>query len=169
MKNRMALLAALTVAGVALAGGFAQLSENQIGNGSNGMTYGQPPAADGGDGLALITPLFGTAQNYAILTIATSAGGNFQNASDLSWMRAASFDINPDGGGNYIWQGWPAFDIEVDGGLSGKTISKASFSWGPIQLPNLQPGARWMWFGENLQQSVTLDAGVSVRLQLYTP
>ncbi|HYM95813.1 MAG TPA: hypothetical protein VET26_00795 [Candidatus Sulfotelmatobacter sp.] len=183
MKKLAVVFAAsvLAIAAVAYAGGYSAFTQVQTGNGTNGMTYnsGSPAAGDGAGVVVSSTGL--PIQNYAKVSARCSSTNTFLNASDISWLRCQHLGQDPNSvpgasgsgaGTTFVWKRCPQFDIEIDGGQSGKNIAlnvnTLEFTVGPLPLGI--KGEAYSWTGENLQQSgAALDAGVGVAVELYAP
>lgn len=165
MKNLA--FAVLFISAIAFAGGYAAFTELQSGTGTNGMTYTPASATDG---VAYPTGTFGGPfnNNFARLTV-SGVAGVFQNATDLSWMRCQHLSANPDAGA-FSWNRCPQYDVEIDGGQSGKTIGLNTMQWViplTMQVNATSTTERYLWTGENIQQATTLDGGLNVGLELY--
>lgn len=147
-------------------------AETQSGNGTNGMTRAAPTLAT--EGLRASSTNFSVTQRptaqFAKVSIRASSTNTFQNAGDLSWMRAYHYAPSPrdSTGATYEWKRAGYLDFEVDGGQSGTKFSN-SMEFPPIgPLRVLTPTDRFLWACDNCQQSGTLDAGVSVAVEILT-
>lgn len=160
--------AALSMAAV----DYIFFAEAQSGNGTNGMTRAAPTAAT--EGVAVKSSAFSISEKplaqYARVSIRASSTNVFQNAGNLSWLRAYHYapDSRDSTGATYGWRRAGYLDVQVDGGSSG-TIFANSMEFPPIgPLPILTPSDRFIWACDNCQQSGTLDAGVTLAIELVT-
>lgn len=173
--TKIATLLAALVAGVAFAGDYIVFTQLQVGNGSNGMTQAAPSLATDGVGAQSSAFAFGSRPlaDFAKVSIRASSTNTFLNATDFSWMRCWHYGPDPMSAGALTWKRCSAYDLEVDGGQSGKAIALNVNTMefppvGPLIIET--PSTRYTWTGENLQQSgAALDAGVGVVVELITP
>lgn len=147
-------------------------AENQSGNGTNGMTRAAPTLAT--EGAPVKSSNFSVTDRplaqYAKVSIRAASTNVFQNASDLAWMRCYHYgpDARDSTGATYAWKRCGPADFEVDGGTGGKAFAN-SMEFGTITLPQpLTKNDRFLWACDNCQQSGTLDAGVSVGVEMLT-
>lgn len=147
-------------------------AETQSGNGTNGMTRAAPTLAT--EGIAVKSSNFSVTDRplaqYAKVSLRASSTNVLQNAGNLANMRCYHYgpDARDSTGATSAWKRCPSVDFLVDGGSSG-TVFANSMEFPTIALPQpLTKTDRFLWACDNCQQSGTLDAGVSVGIELVT-
>jgi hypothetical protein len=174
--KRIIFLAVLALGMFAYASDYMTAHFAQSGAGTEGMTSAAPSAAT--DGVAVQSSLNTISSqgrcpaNKAIVTVQAANGkGPFATSATQGYERGWAFLPNPDGGVS-AWTPMPELDIAIDGGaagvLGGQTAGANSISQS-LALPLLPSGARVMWQAENISQTVTLDAGTFLGIQLFAP
>lgn len=170
------ILFAAVIATAAIASDYIVGAETQSGNGTNGMTRAAPTLATEGVPVVTTNISIGTkpVATKARVTIRASGSNTFQNAANISYMRAYRYGMDPrdSTGATFIWQKAGALDFAVDGGTSGANgpLNQNVLTFGPIDLGGVdKSGNRYLWACENCQQSTTLDAGVGVSIEMITP
>lgn len=160
----------LLLASVALAGDYITGVFNQTGNGANGMTATAPSAAT--DGVAAQSGGFSIATrpvaNSCVLTIQSDKGYPFVGHATQAVMRGWRYGLQVDGGGGFAWYAAPELDQYVDAG-SLNVSNAGTLQFGPIPLPPSPSGTRYAFTGEQIHQGTTLDAGINVGIELFTP
>lgn len=170
------ILFASILATAAFAADYIVGAETQSGNGTNGMTRAAPTLST--EGVPVVTSNISITPKpvatKAKVTLRASSTNTFQNAGDISYMRAYRYAMDPrdSTGATYVWQKAGNLDFAVDGGSGGASgpLTQNVLTFGPFDLGGVdRSGDRYLWACENCQQSGTLDAGVSVSIEMITP
>lgn len=166
------ILLATTLASVAFAADYIFFAEAQSGNGTNGMTRAAPTAATEGAAVKLSTFSITDRPLAQVAKVSIRATGTnvFQNAGNIANLRCYHYgpDSRDSTGATYAWKRCSYADMLIDGGSSGTVFANSmEFPTVTLQQP-ITKTDRFLWACDNCQQSSSLDAGVTVSIEMLT-